>query len=130
MSAPLAELPRGVRKGPPITVKCECGEQRELRYGERWRCEACGRSYDTNRIPVDEYAALRRARVHDRIVPSALFGLVVTLVIVFVAVGRPLAAIVIAPMIGFVWGTFIRPKRRRRQLQAIADRPRWKIQGE
>jgi hypothetical protein len=125
-----AELPRAVRKGPPITVKCECGEKRDLRYGERWRCEACGRSYDTNKIPVDEYAALRRTRVHDRILPSAVFGLVVALVIVFVAVGRPLAAIVIAPMIGFVWGTFIRPKRRRRQLQAIADRPRWKLRAD
>ena len=125
-----AELPRAVRKGPPITVKCECGEKRDLRYGERWRCEACGRSYDTNRIPVDEYAALRRNRVHDRIVPSAVFALVLVLVIVFVALGRPLAAIVIAPMIAFVWGSFIRPQRRRRQVQAIADRPRWKIRAD
>jgi hypothetical protein len=49
---------------------------------------------------------------------------------VFVAIGRPLAAIVIVPMVGFAWGTFIRPQRRRRQVQAIADRPRWKIRAD
>ena len=46
-------LPRAARKGPPITLTCECGEKRELRYGESWRCESCGRSFDTRRIPLE-----------------------------------------------------------------------------
>jgi hypothetical protein len=125
-----ADVPRAVRRGPPITVTCECGEKRELGYGERWRCERCGRRYDTNRIPMEEYASLRRARVHDRILPSAIFALVVAVVIVFVAIGRPLAAIIVVPTIAFLWGTFIRPKRRRRQLKAIAERPRWQIRAD
>jgi hypothetical protein len=125
-----AELPRAVRRGPPITVTCECGEKRDLRYGERWRCENCGRSYDTNRIPVEEYASLRRNRVHDRIVPTAIFLVLAVVVLVFVLLGRPLAAIVIVPLVGFFWGSYVRPRRRRRQVQAIAERPRWKIRAE
>jgi hypothetical protein len=124
------ELPRAVRKGPPITVKCECGQRRELRYGERWRCEDCGRSYDTNRIPVEEYAALRRYRVHDRIVPSLVFAGLAVAVLVFVLIGRPFAAIMIVAVVGFAWGTFVRPRRRRRQYKAIADRPRWQIRAD
>ena len=130
MTATGAELPRAVRRGPPITVTCECGQKRDLRYGERWRCDGCGRSYDTNRIPVQEYASLRRDRVHDRILPTAVFVLLGCLVLVLVLVGRPLAAVLVVPFVGFVWGTFVRPKRRRRQYKAIAERPRWQIRAD
>jgi hypothetical protein len=130
LTATGAELPRAVRRGPPITVTCECGEKRDLRYGERWRCDGCGRNYDTNRIPVQEYASLRRDRVHDRILPTAVFALLGCLVLVFVLVGRPLAAVLVVPFVGFVWGTFVRPKRRRRQYKAIAERPRWQIRAD
>jgi len=130
LTATGAELPRAVRKGPPITVTCECGQKRDLRYGERWRCDGCGRSYDTNRIPVQEYASLRRDRVHDRILPTAVFVLLGCLVLVLVLVGRPLAAVLVVPFVGFVWGTFVRPKRRRRQYKAIAERPRWQIRAD
>jgi hypothetical protein len=125
-----ASLPRSVRRGPPITVTCECGQRRELRYGERWRCEGCGRSYDTNRIPVDEYAALRRYKVHDRIIPSLVFAGLAVAVVVFVLIGRPIAAIMVFAVVGFAWGTFVRPARRRRQYKAIADRPRWQIRAD
>jgi hypothetical protein len=125
-----ADLPRAVRKGPPITVKCECGERRDLRYGERWRCDGCGRSYDTNRIPVEEYASLRRNRVRDRILPSIVFAGAAAAALVFVLIGRPLAVVVVVPLAGFLWSSFVRPARRRRQYQAIADRPRWKIESD
>jgi hypothetical protein len=124
------DLRRSVRRGPPITVTCECGEKRDLKYGERWRCDTCGRRYDTNRIPVEEYASLRHDKVRDRIVPTAVFAALAVLVLVFILVGRPLAAIVIVPLVGFAWGTFVRPARRRRQYAAIADRPRWQIKAD
>ncbi|MGZ4220361.1 MAG: hypothetical protein ACXVH3_04680 [Solirubrobacteraceae bacterium] len=129
MSADKA-LPRAVRRGPPITVTCECGEKRELRYGEQWRCESCGRRYDTNRIPVEEYDWLRRQRAHERVLPIVVFGVVAVFALVLVLIGRPFGAIVLVPLAGFFWGSYVRPKRRRRQVQAIADRPRWKITAE
>jgi hypothetical protein len=130
LTAAHAELPRAVRKGPPITVKCECGERRDLRYGERWRCDGCGRSYDTNRIPLEEYASLRRSKVRDRILPSIVFAAAAAIALAFVLVGRPLAVVVVVPLTGFLWSSFVRPARRRRQYQAIADRPRWKIESD
>jgi hypothetical protein len=125
-----ADLPRAVRKGPPITVTCECGERRELRYGQLWGCENCGRRYDTNQIPVHEYASMRRNQVRDRVLPSIVFAVVVAIALVFVLIGRPLALIVVFPLTGFLWSSFVRPARRRRQYKAIADRPRWKIRAD
>jgi hypothetical protein len=130
LSTAHTDIPRAVRKGPPITVKCECGERRDLRYGDRWRCDGCGRSYDTNQIPVEEYASLRRNRVRDRILPSIVFAAAAAVALVFVLIGRPLALIVVFPLTGFLWSSFVRPARRRRQYQAIADRPRWKIRAD
>ena len=124
------ELPTEVRKGPPITVKCECGERRELRYGQRWKCENCGRSYDTNKIPAEEYATFHRQRVHDRIAPSIVFAIIIVISVGFIVAGRALALVLIVPTIGFIWGTFVRPRRRRRQYKQVADRPRWQIKAD
>ena len=125
-----AALAKAIRRGPPITVKCECGERREMRYGQRWKCENCGRSYDTNKIPPEEYAAFHRRKVQDRILPTIVFAVIGLLIIGFVVAGRPLALILIVPMIGFVWGSFVRPRRRRRQYRAVAERPRWEIKAD
>ena len=53
------ERPGSVFRGPPITLTCECGEKRDLSYGERWECEKCGRTWDTGRIPHEQYDAIR-----------------------------------------------------------------------
>ena len=45
-------------------------------------------------------------------------------------IGRPLALIVVFPLVGFLWSSFVRPARRRRQYAAIADRPRWQIRAD
>ncbi len=122
-------LPKDVRKGPPITVKCECGERRELRYGQRWTCESCGRSYDTNKIPAHEYATFHRQRVHDRIIPSIVVAVIVVISVAFIVAGRALALVLIVPTIGFIWGTFVRPRRRRRQYKAGSRPPALADQG-
>jgi hypothetical protein len=130
MATDEVEVPRAIRRGPPITVSCECGQRRELRYGDRWTCDGCGRSYDTRRIPFDEYDSFRRTRARDRILPTAVFVILGVVVVVCVALGRPLAAIVLVPTVGFVWGSFVRPARRRRQYKAIAERPQWEIRAD
>ena len=127
---PVDETPRKLRRGPPITVKCECGERRELRYGQCWRCESCGRSYDTNKIPAEEYASFRRRQVHDRILPAIIVAVLAVISLGFILAGRALALILVVPTVGFIWSTFVRPRRRRRQYQAIAERPRWQIKAD
>ena len=67
-----ATVPRSIRRGPKITVSCRCGEKRYLNYGEQWTCEECGRHWDTNQIPAEQYAAIRSTQLRYRRVPIAI----------------------------------------------------------
>jgi Flp pilus assembly protein TadB len=115
--------------GPPITVECECGERRELAYGERWCCERCGRTWNTNRIPPDEYAAVRRIQIRYSAVPLAVLVVVAVTVVLFMLYGR-VYAIVLLPLALTAWFMFIRPLQRRRLRQQIAALPRWELEPE
>ncbi len=130
MSLQRAEIPRAVRRGPPITLTCECGERRELRYGELWRCEQCGRGWDTNGIPVEEYAAIRRAQQRHMVAPLAVLLALAAAVILLILIGRSLVAVVIVPMTGYLWAQFIRPARRRRRSRELSELPRWEIKAQ
>jgi hypothetical protein len=128
MTPEAAEVPRAVRKGPLITLTCECGQRRELHYGERWRCEGCGRTWDTNKIPLDEYAAVRRTQVRYRVVPIISGLLLVGGTVLFFATGQVYGALVVVPFLLASWSMFGRPIFRRKYRQAMAkDRPTWEI---
>src|SRR5262249_55089982 len=114
MAATEAELPRAVRKGPLVTVTCECGQRRELRYGERWQCEGCGRRFDTGKIPLEEYAAIRRTQVRYRLFPLGAGLLLLVGVIVFFLTGRAYGALVAVPFLLASWAVFGRPLYRAR----------------
>jgi hypothetical protein len=77
-------------RGPPITVTCECGETRSLRYGDQWTCEKCGRRWNTTQIPEQEYGRLmhdlRRLRL-EMIVAAIVVVAVFIPLIVFVSKG-------------------------------------------
>src|SRR5882762_3461191 len=75
------ERPGAVRKGPPITVRCPCGERRELAYGEVWSC-TCGRRWNTRQIDVEQYDRLRRVQLRYRVLPVCL-GLATSLAALF-----------------------------------------------
>ena len=47
-------------QAPPITITCDCGAVTEVAYGDRWHCDACGKTWDTTQIPASEYDALLR----------------------------------------------------------------------
>jgi len=131
MAAKEAKLPRSVRKGPLITVTCECGQVRELRYGEQWQCDGCGRRYDTSKIPLEEYAAIRRTQLRYRMFPlvSCLVLLVGTLV--FFATGRTFGALIAVPLLLASWGVFGRPIYRSKYRQALSrNTPTWEIKSD
>ncbi len=131
MAAHQTELPRAVRRGPLITVTCECGESRKLHYGERWRCESCGRRFDTNKIPVQEYAAIRRAQVRYRMLPLISGLVLLAAVIVFFLEGRAFAALIAVPFLFASWVMFGRPFFRSRYRAALSKNlPTWEIKSD
>ena len=126
-----AQLPRAVRKGPPITVKCECGQRRDLKYGEQWQCEQCGRRFDTRKIPIEEYAAIRRTQIRFRLFPIIAGLLLLAAMIVFFILGRAVSAIIVVPFLLASWASFGRPFWRSRYRQAMAkNTPTWTIKAD
>ena len=125
-----ATIPKSVRRGPPITLTCECGETRYLRYGERWKCEKCSRSWDTAKIPVDDYAAIRRTQLRFRRVPLVISVLALACVVAFVIVGKALGGLLLVAVVATTWSMFFRPIHRRRYREALADLPTWQIEPD
>jgi hypothetical protein len=124
------ERPGAALRGPPITLDCECGESAEARYGEQWQCPACGRRYDTARIPREDYERIRRTQLRFRILPVA-YGIFFSAVAVFfIATGNAFSVFFLLPISLMAWFLLIRPVHRRRYREAIADLPRWDLRAE
>jgi Flp pilus assembly protein TadB len=126
---PNTSAPRKLSRGPLITLTCDCGESRQLRYGQRWQCEKCGRTWDTHRIPPADYAMIRRIRRRFVVIPILVLLAVVATVVLFIVLGRAYS-IVLIPLALFVWLLYIRPWHRRRLRRALDNVPKWKIKPE
>jgi hypothetical protein len=117
--------PYTMRK-PPITIKCECGETKGVAYGERWRCERCGRSWNTQNIPVEEYEGLlRRMRRHKLEVFAVAALMAAVLVPLIVVVSSRFIAVV--PMVMALWLFVFLPFWRRRYHRTAHGAPRWEL---
>ncbi len=121
------EAPGSVLGGPPITIACECGEKRDLRYGETWTCERCGRTWDTNDIPREQYQLIRSTQLRFRLLPIALGLVVATAALFFVLTGNFFSLFILLPLSTMVWFFFLRPAHRKRYRRAIAELPRWEL---
>lgn len=124
------EQPGWILHGPPIAVTCKCGEKRDLSYGEVWTCEGCGRRWDTNQIPPEQYGAIRRTQQRFRVLP-VVYGLAVLgAAMFFTLTGNIFSVFILLPLATMIWFFFVRPAHRRRYRAAIADLPRWKLRPE
>ena len=119
-----------VVKGPPITVTCECGDKRDLAYGELWQCESCGKRWDTGRIPADQYGDIRRISLRYRSIPVIFGAVVLALGILFSFTGNVFGAAFLLPVALVSWFVFLRPLHRRRYRAAIRSLPRWELRAE
>jgi hypothetical protein len=128
--ADTAPLPKSVRRGPRITLTCDCGERRYLRYGERWTCEKCGKTWNTTRIPMEQYAAIRATQLRYRRVPAAISLFALICVVAFIVIGKALGGLLVVGILASTWSMFFRPLHRRRYRRALADLPTWKIKPE
>ena len=131
MASGQTELPRSVRKGPPITVTCECGQKRDLQYGEQWQCGGCGRSYDTRKIPLEEYAAIRRTQLRYRLIPLIAGLILLAAMIVFFIAGSAFTGLVLIAFVGASWVMLVRPFFRTRYRKSLGrNRPTWNLKAD
>jgi hypothetical protein len=124
------EQPGAVLRGPPITLTCECGEKRDLPYGERWECEKCGRVWDTGRIPHEQYDAIRKLSLRFRALPIAFGAFVAVVAIFFTLTGNVFSVFFLLPVALTTWFVFLRPIHRRRYRAAVKSLPRWELRPE
>lgn len=123
------ERPGTVRKGPPITVRCPCGERRELAYGEVWSC-ACGRRWNTGQIDTEQYDRLRRVQLRYRVLPVCL-GVATSLAALFFLLSHnTFSLFLLLPAVLVGWGMVLRPIHRRRYARALGQLPRWELRPE
>lgn len=117
-------------KGPPISVRCECGAARQLAYGERWTCEQCGRTWDTSQIPAAEYAELLRpVRRYRLLVLGPPLLLAAVLIPLAVLVDVRFAFLLFVLVMGF--GLLVVPHLRRRASERVRGAtPRWRLRAE
>jgi hypothetical protein len=125
-----SDLPRSIRRGPAITIACECGERRYLHYGERWTCEKCGRTWNTRRIPLEEYADLRRTQLRYRRVPLIISAVSLVCVVAFIILGKALGGLLIVAFAATAYSMFLHPLYKRRYREQLAKVPTWKIEPE
>lgn len=116
-------------RGPPITIRCECGEVEYVPYGERWQCERCGRRWNTEQIPTEEYwGVMREMRRHRLVVIGTAFGLALVfgLLAVFVSQGLFL----LLPLVLAFWFIWYMPWWRRKVRHQARNLPKWELHQE
>jgi hypothetical protein len=105
-------------RAPRITLRCDCGADALVAYGERWTCDSCGRSYDTTEIPDADFRAIQDLRRRYRLIG----GLGVVLVAAFV---------LFLPTVLLVWFMYVRPLMRTRYRRRVLELTRsWTLRAE
>ena len=111
---------------PPITVSCDCGESREVPYGQAWRCESCGRVWDTSQIPAEEYEGLLRRMKRARLEAFVLAAVLAAILVPLIVFWNPTLIFAI-PAVAAVWLFLYLPFWRRRTRRVAASSPSWEL---
>jgi hypothetical protein len=114
---------------PPITIKCECGDTKEVAYSERWQCERCGRSWNTQQIPAEEYESLLRRMRRHRLEALAAMAMAAAVLIPLIVVVSSRFIFVI-PLVMTAWLFVFLPFWRRRYRRSAHGAPRWELHPE
>jgi hypothetical protein len=116
---------------PRITLRCDCGAEALVAYGERWTCHACGRTYDTNRIPDADYRAIQDLRRRYRVAGWVAVSLVAAVVLLLALSAQQYEIFLGLPGILLVWFMYVRPFMRRRYVRRVRELTRtWELTAE
>jgi len=115
---------------PPITLTCDCGQVGYARYGERWACPECGRTWDTSQIPSEQYAELLSSVKRYRMIalgPPLLLAAIFIPLAIFVGVQYGLLLFVLI----FAYALLVIPKVRERATRSVHESTRsWDLNPE
>jgi Flp pilus assembly protein TadB len=116
-------------RGPPITIRCECGERRDIPFGERWECERCGRRWNTAQIPAEEYWGLMREMRRLRL---SVIGIALAIALVFggLAIFVSATFVVLVPVVMAAWFLWYMPWWRRKLRRRVRSLPKWQLRPE
>lgn len=116
-------------RGPPITIRCECGELRHVPYGERWQCERCGRRWNTAQIPAEEYWGIMREMRRFRLgAIGVALVLGVTFALLAFLVSQSL--LLLLPVVLAGWYIWYMPWWRRKLRRRARSLPKWQLHPE
>jgi hypothetical protein len=116
-------------RGPPITIRCECGETRHVPYGERWECEGCGRRWNTAQIPAEEYDGILRDMRRFRL--SAIgFAVVTAAAFTALAIFVSESLFLLLPVVLSAWYIFYMPLWRAKVRRRARSLPTWQLHPE
>ena len=116
---------------PRITLRCDCGAEALVAYGERWTCGSCGRTYDTKGIPETDWQAIQDLRRRYRIVGYAGVTLVAAFVLLLALTAQEFQLFIGLPAILLVWFIYVRPFMRSRYHRRVVELQRsWTLRAE
>ncbi len=113
-----------------ITISCDCKAVADVAYGDRWTCDACGKTWDTTQIPSAEYDDLIRGIRRYRLIalgPPLLLAAVLIPLAVLVGLQFALLLFVLV----MAWGLLVIPQLRRRASTHLRNSAKsWKLRPE
>jgi hypothetical protein len=116
---------------PRITLRCDCGAEALVAYGERWTCAKCGRTYDTNGIPAGDFAAIQSLRRRYRIAGYAGVSVIAAFVLLLALTAQQFQLFIGLPFILLVWFMYVRPFMRTRYRRRVGELQRtWTLKAE
>jgi len=116
-------------RGAQITVRCDCGDTGYVQHGERWTCRKCGRTWNTEQIPAEEYWGIMRDMRRLRL---TVIGMALALIVPIAAL-LPVAGIrilILLPFVSGFWFIFYMPRWRRRVRERSRSLTKWKLRPE
>lgn len=116
-------------QGARITVKCDCGETNYLAYGDSWGCPTCGRVWNTNQIPSEEYWGLMREMRSERF---KVIGMALSIATVFIVLALAVsqAFYFMLPIAISGWYLMFMPRWRSRVRRKAREAPSWNLRPE
>jgi hypothetical protein len=116
---------------PRITLRCDCGAEALVAYGERWTCESCGRTYDTTRIPAADFQAIQDLRRRYRVAGYIGVALIGAFVLLLALTAQEFQLFIGLPSVLLVWFIYVRPFMRTRYRRRVGELQRkWMLRAE